>query len=298
MKTRGKILVTGATGNIGRHVVSGLRTAGADVRALVRTPSAARLPEGVEVVGGDLSAPEKLDHALEGVDTLFLLWPLVTADGAPALIQAASRHARRIVYVSAAVSDEAGSEDNGVWGRIEREIAASGLEWTFLRVGGLAANTLGWADQIRLDGTVRWTYGAAGRSLVHERDVADVAVLALTEDGHVGAKYVLTGPEVLTQAEQVRLIGEALGRPVRWEEVPREVTRDGFLAQIGDPAFAEAALDAWGGMVENPEPVSTAVEEVTGHPARTFREWAADHAHDFRPLPTAEAAGHARSASR
>ncbi|WP_317846044.1 Rossmann-fold NAD(P)-binding domain-containing protein [Nocardiopsis quinghaiensis] len=206
---------------------------------------------------------------------------------------------RRIVYVSAAaVSDEVGSEDNGVWGRIEREIADSGLEWTFLRVGGLATNTLGWADQVRLDGTVRWTHGAAGRSLVHERDVADVAVRTLTEDGHVGAKYVLTGPEVVTQAEQVRLIGEAVGRPARWEEVPREVTRDRFLAQIGDPAFAEAALDAWGEMVENPEPVSTAVEEVTGQPARTFREWAADHAHDFRPLSDAEAAEHRRSPFR
>lgn len=168
-----------------------------------------------------------------------------------------------------------------MWGDVERLIERSGLEWTFVRSGGFAANTLMWADQVR-KGVVRWPYGEAGRSLIHERDIAAVAVRALTEDGHVGAKYPLTGPEVVSQADQVRIIGEAIGRPVRWEEISREAARQELVAAFGDVSFADGALDAWAGFVTQPEPVTTTVEEVTGRPARTFRQWAIDHASDFR----------------
>ncbi|TQN30196.1 uncharacterized protein YbjT (DUF2867 family) [Haloactinospora alba] len=284
MAARGKILVTGATGNVGHHIVSQLRARGTDFRVLTRDPASAALPDGVEAVGGDLASPQALEPALEGVDTVFLLWPFPSADGVEALIDTIARHARRVVYFSAmGAPGEPEPETPGVWGRIERAIRDAGLEWTFLRVGGLAVNTLGWADDIRRYGAVRWSYGGAGRSLVHERDVADVAVLALTEEGHTGSTYNLTGPEVLTQAEQARTIGEAIGSPVRWEELSREETRQRFLAHVGDPGFAEQALDTWAAMVDNPEPVTADVAEVTGRPARTFREWAVDHAEDFLP---------------
>jgi uncharacterized protein YbjT (DUF2867 family) len=180
------------------------------------------------------------------------------------------------------VRDDREPRANGVWGEVEHAIEQSGLAWTFLRAGGFATNTLGWADQIRDEGVVRWPYGRAARSLIHERDIAAVAVRALTEDGHVGAKYVLTGPEAVTQAEQVRIIGEVIGRAVGWEELSPETARQQLLAAWGDPGFVDGALGYWATLVSEPERVTRTVEEVTGVRARTFQEWAIDHADDFR----------------
>ncbi|HEY1818927.1 MAG TPA: nuclear transport factor 2 family protein, partial [Trebonia sp.] len=174
----------------------------------------------------------------------------------------------------------------------------SGAQWTFLRPTGFAANTLMWADQIRDQGVVRWPYGAAARSLIHERDIAAVAVRALTEGGHVGQRYLLTGPEALTQAEQVRVIGEAAGRPVRWQELAPGEARAQLLAAWGDPGFVDSALTTWADLVTQPEPVTRTVAEITGAPARTFREWAGDHASEFRPPSTAEVADRYVSAFR
>lgn len=233
-----KVLVAGATGNVGRHVVSGLLGAGADVRALTRDPDHARLPQSAEVVRGDLSEPGALGAHLSGVGAVFLVWPFLTAEAAPAVLEALEGHACRVVYLS----------------------------------------SMG----VRDDGVVRAPYGAASRSLVHEADVAGVAVRALTEEGHGRKKYPVTGPEALTQVEQVRVIGEAIGRPLRWEEVPPETARRGMLDAGWPPPVVDGILDAHAGFVEEPEPVTPTVEEVTGRPARPFREWAADHAGDFR----------------
>ncbi|MGP3917964.1 NAD(P)H-binding protein [Nonomuraea sp. 10N515B] len=270
----GKILVTGATGNVGRHVVSQLAEAGLEVRALVRDPARARLP--VEMAQGDLNAAETLEPALEDVESVFLLWPGVTADGADEVIAAIAKQARRVVYLSANVADEPVTH----YHEIEQLIRHSGLGWTFLRPGGFAANTLGWAGQIR-QGVVRWPYGQASRSLIHEKDIAAVAVHVLTSAGHNGATYILTGPEQLTQAEQVRVIGEAVGREVRWEEQPPEEARDQLMAAWGDPTFVESALRTWDGFVTSPEPVTDTVRRLLGRPALTFRQWARDHTADF-----------------
>jgi uncharacterized protein YbjT (DUF2867 family) len=277
------ILVTGATGHVGQHVVSGLLAAGAAVRAVTREPGSAGLPDAAEVVRADLTDPRTLDRYLDGAEAVFLIWPFFEAGAAPAVLEAIARHARRVVYLSAtAVHDDRELQENGIWGQIEQLIEQSGLAWTFLRASGFAANTLAWADQIRDEGRVRWPYGGAARSLIHERDLAAVAVRALTEDGHAGAKYVLTGPAAVTQAEQVRIIGEVTGHPVRWEELSPEVARQELLAAWGDPDFVDHALDTWAGLVTEPEQVTRTVQEVTGSPARTFREWATDHAADFR----------------
>lgn len=133
-----------------------------------------------------------------------------------------------------------------------------------------------WAEQIRASGVVRWPYGRAARSLIHERDIADVAVRALTEGGHAGARYVLTGPDALTQTEQVAVIGEAIGRPVRWEELSREGA-EGRLAGV----VPDTALDTWAAFVEDPEVVTSTVQEVTANPGRTFAQWAREHAAEF-----------------
>jgi uncharacterized protein YbjT (DUF2867 family) len=281
-----KVLVIGATGNIGRHVVAGLHERGAAVRAMSRVPALAGLPDGVEIVAGDLTAPDALRPALAGVDSVFLLWPFLSAEGVPAVVRAIAEQARHVVYVSAmSVRDDSSPAENGVWGQVEDAIRQSGLDWTFLRASGFATNALEWAAAVRTGQPVRLPYAEAARSLIHERDIADVAVRALTEPGHAGAAYVLTGPAAITQAEQVRVLGEVAGQPVKLEEISADEARAAMLSWA-DPAFADQALAYWASLVDNPEPVTSTVQAITGAPARTFEQWARDHAGDLTPLAT------------
>ena len=281
MTEQPKILVTGATGTVGRQVVSQLLDTGSDVRALVRDPDSADLPGGVELLRGDLSDPASLAAALDSVGAVFLVWPFTSpeaaTDIAPGVVEMIAEQGRRIVYLSA---DAAGGKPESFWAKLERLVQHSAAEWTLLRPTGFAKNTLMWAEQIRTDGVVRWPYAEAARSLIHEADIAAVAVRALTEDGHTGQTYVLT--ETLTQTEQVHAIGEAIARPLRFEEISPDEARPGLVAALGDEAFADGALHAWATFVTQLERVTSTVQEITGTPARTLREWAADHADDFR----------------
>ncbi|MFD3687557.1 SDR family oxidoreductase [Nocardiopsis sp. NPDC058631] len=277
------ILVTGATGATGRHVVAGLLAEDVPVRALVRNPGAARLPEGVEVVHGDITDPEAVASAAKGTAGAYLLWPGFGGDGVEETVAAIARHTSRIVYLSASgVHDDRPVEENGVWGRVEAAVRAATDEWTFLRVTGLATNTLMWADQVP-GGVVRAPYGGASRSLVHEKDVAAAAVRALLDEGHTGRSYDITGPETVTQADQVRIIGEETGVPVRWEEQPLEEAREELALAMNDRDFADEALSHWAEMVSTPEPVGDGVREATGRPPLTYREWVRDHLADFTP---------------
>ncbi|GHO88409.1 nucleotide-diphosphate-sugar epimerase [Dictyobacter formicarum] len=255
------------------------------MRALVRNPDTADLPSGVEVVRGDLSVPDTLNEGLEGVEAVFLVWPALPISFAPAVLGVLKQHAPRIVYLSSMGIREGLAQQadpiNDFHANIERLIEQSGLAWTFLRVSGFATNTLGWAQQIRSDGVVRWPYGTAARSLIHEQDIATVAVRVLTSDRHNGAKYVLTGPQALTQVEQVHAISQAIGRPLRYEEISPEIVRQQMLTQM-PPAMVDGMLNAWAGFVTEPEPVSRTVEEIMGRPAHTYSEWAIDHASAFR----------------
>jgi uncharacterized protein YbjT (DUF2867 family) len=262
------ILVTGATGNIGKHVVSGLAAAGQQFRTFSRSAGEHR---------GDLRDPAALTGALAGVDTVFLLWPGPSGEGAQETVEViTSSSARKVVYVSALAAD------TGFWGVVEKAIESSDVEWTFLRPGGFATNTLGWAEQIRATGEVRWPYGEAARSLIHEKDIADVAVRALLTSDLAGQRPELTGPANLTQAEQVRQIGEAIGRELRWVELPSGLARQQLYEAWGDHDFVDGALAYWASLVGGGEPVTDTVERITGRPARSYREWADDHAADFR----------------
>jgi uncharacterized protein YbjT (DUF2867 family) len=275
------ILVTGATGTVGGEVVAQLHSAGVPVRAATRSPAAAHLPDTVEVAGADLSEPDTLEAALHGVDAVFLVWPFTTVEHAPAALDAIASHTRRLVYLSAAGGQR--PEPVGQFhAEMERLVESADFDWTFLRPSGFASNALMWADQIRGDGVVRWPFGAAARSLIHERDIASVALRTLTEDGHAGAKRVLTGPALITQAEQVRAIGEAISRPTRWQETPPEAIRDALASAFGNVSFADHALATWARFVDDPELVTSTVEDITGAPPRPFRQWAIDHADDFR----------------
>ncbi|MFG3114668.1 NAD(P)H-binding protein [Streptomyces sp. NPDC048197] len=286
------VLVTGATGNVGRQVVAQLLATGVRVRALTRQPDSAGLAYGgVDVRAGDLTDPCGLEEALKGVDRAFLMWPFHTADAAPDVVEALRRHVDHIVFLSSgAVQDGLTPEQQRhPVGRshaaVERLIERSGLGWTHLRPSTFASNTLWWADQIRAGDVVCGAFGAVPMALLHEADIAAVAVRALTEeDRHDKAAYPLTGPEVLTQVDQVRILGEAIGRPLRWEELSREAARQQLLADDTFPdSFVDTLLDGYAEMLDAPRPVTTTtVEDVAGRPARTFHQWAVDHAADFR----------------
>jgi uncharacterized protein YbjT (DUF2867 family) len=264
--------VVGSTGKVGRNVVSGLASRGLKVRALARRPDEAGLPPGVEVAPGDLSDPGSLSELAQGCESAFLVWPFLSGDGAEAVVAALAGAVPQVVYLSA---QPAGERPESFWAQVERAVEGSAREWTMLRPTGFAANTLGWAGQIRESGVVRWVYGQAARSLIHERDIADVAVRALTEPGHHGRRYVLSGPAAITQIDQVHAIGAAIGRPLRWEEVPAGQVEDQLA---GIPA---GALKTWASFVDAPEVVTQTVAEVTGTPARSYAQWARDHAGDF-----------------
>jgi uncharacterized protein YbjT (DUF2867 family) len=240
------------------------------------------------VVRGDLTLPETLDACLDGVDAVFLVWTAPPATVAPALDRIA-QHARRIVFLSSPYQTahpffQAGQPNPvaALHMEIERLIATSRLQWTFLRPGMIAANALWWwAPQIRAGDVVRWPYLAAPTAPIHERDIAAVAVRALSEDGHAGAEYVLTGPQSLSQFEQLSTIGDVIGRPLRMEEISPEEARSELLT-FGPPQAVNMLLSAWAAAIGQPALVTSTVAEITGAPARTFRGWAADHAAEFR----------------
>jgi uncharacterized protein YbjT (DUF2867 family) len=280
-----RILVTGATGTVGRQVVSQLLATDAQVRALTRNPDAAGLPPEVEVVRGDLTVPADLDGCLDGVDAVFLVWT-APAGAVPAAVDRIARQARHLVLLTSPhqTPHPLFQQPNplaAVHAETERLIAASGLQWTFLRPGMFAANALSWwAPQIRAGDVVRWPYAAAPTAPIHERDIAAVAVRALLEVGHDGGGYVLTGPQSLSQSEQVATIGEVIGRPLRLEELSPEEAR----RELPFPAPAlSMLLNAWAAAVGLPALVTPTVAEITGRPARTFRDWVTDHTEDFRP---------------
>jgi uncharacterized protein YbjT (DUF2867 family) len=281
-----RVLVTGATGQIGREVVSQLHTTGWQVRAMSRNPRSASLPAGVEVVHGDLTAPDLLDACLDGIDSVFLVWVAPLAAAAPAL-QRIAAHARQIVLLTSPHRTphpffQQPNAMRAVHAGVEQLIEASGLRWTFLRPGPFAINCRNWwAPQIRNGDVVRWFYADAATAPIHERDIAAAAVRALCDEGHDGCEHVLTGPSSLTQRELVQAIGGAIGRPLHFEELSRESAREQMIAMRFPGAVADMLLDAYAAAVGRPALVTATVLDVTGAPARSFRDWALDHAGDF-----------------
>jgi uncharacterized protein YbjT (DUF2867 family) len=282
-----RILIVGATGTVGRQLVSQLTASGMQVRALVRNPEAAHLPPHIEVMRGDLTLPETLDGCLDGVDTVFLVWTAPPVAVAPCLERIA-KHARRIVFLSAPLKPphpffQQPNPSRALVEQIERLIERSGLMWTFLRPGMFAANALRWwGPQIRAGAVLRWPYLSAPTAPIHERDIAAAAVRALCQNSHTRAEYVLTGPESLSQFEQMSIIGRAIGRPLRIEEISPDEARREWSTFMPAPVV-NMLLDAWAAAIGQPAFVTSTFEELTGSRPRTFLEWAVDHAAEFRP---------------
>ena len=285
------VLVIGATGRIGSAVVDQLMEARVPVRALTRRSPAAPLPENVEVVTGDLMVPESLDAGLLGVGTVFLVWtaPPTTA---PAVVERLAKHAQRVVFLSAPHQTphpffQQPNPMAVLYAEIERLIAAAGLESTIIRPGMLASNALfWWAPTIRAGGAVRWPYGAAETAPVDDRDVAAVAARTLHEDAHAGGDYVLTGPESLSQAEQVSIIGDVLGHRIGFEELSPDEFRSETQASWPRSAV-DMLLAAWAATIGRPAYITSTVFDILGSPPRSFRQWVADHATAFTERPPA-----------
>ncbi|WP_181970489.1 NAD(P)H-binding protein [Kitasatospora xanthocidica] len=285
------VLVTGATGRIGRGVVDELFTAGVPVRALTRRPeAAATLPPGVDVVTGDLTVPASLDGALRGVGAVFLLWTAPPPTAA-AVVERLAAHAQRVVLLSSPhqTPHPFFRQPNPMavlHAEIERLVTATGLESTIIRPGMFASNSVAWwAPAIRAGEVVRWPYGAAETAPVDDRDIAAVAARTLYQDGHAGGDYVLTGPESLSQAAQVEIIGNVLGRPTRFEELSPDEFRGAMDGKAPRPAV-DMLLNAWGATIGRPAYLTSAVSDILGVPPRPFARWVADHAEAFRPGPT------------
>ncbi|MEA2490090.1 MAG: hypothetical protein QOH21_1882 [Acidobacteriota bacterium] len=285
-----RILVTGATGTIGREVVAQLvaeRAAGSNtvvVRGMTRNPEGTELPGNVEVVRGDFTDPDRLEPALRDVDVLFLLWT-APAEAVRAAVERIARHVPRLVFLSSPHQTphpffQQPNRMAAMHAEIERVIQVSGMEWTFVRPGIFAANTIPWwGKQIREGSIVRWPYGDAATAPIHESDVAAVAVRALTDDRQRGRDYVITGPDSLTQREQVLTIGAALGRSLTFEEIAPE---DMHTVLPAPPAVLDMLRNAWAAALGQPAYVTSSVADVTHRPARTFRQWATDHVAQFR----------------
>ncbi|HKN77174.1 MAG TPA: NAD(P)H-binding protein [Candidatus Acidoferrum sp.] len=282
------ILVIGGTGTVGSQVLSQLSARGARIRAMTRNPGAVSLPPQIEVLRGDLTVPETLDACLDGVEAVFLVWTAPPAAVAPAL-ERITRHARHIVFLSAPIKTahplfQQPNPLRAMVEQIEMLIKTSGLAWTFLRPGMFAANALSWwAPQIRAGDVVRWPYLDVPTAPIDERDIAAVAVRVLCEDGHGGAEYVLTGPQSLSQFEQVSTIGRVLGRSLRIEEISPDQARRELLT-VGQLVAVNMLLDAWAAALGQSAFVTSTVADTTGVPARAFDDWVTDHAAEFRRL--------------
>ncbi|MGH8908959.1 MAG: NAD(P)H-binding protein [Egibacteraceae bacterium] len=270
------ILVTGATGTVGRHVVDQIMRAGQHVRALTRNPAKANLPDAVEVVRGDLAAPETLAAALDGVTSMHLITfggddyaPLRTG---PEIVELATKAGVRRITVLM----------GGEKGPVEQAVEASDLEWTHLQPVEFMANALEWAASIRAEGVVREPFGNRLSAMVHEADIGAVAATALSEDGHAGRTYTLTGPEALTVPRKVRTIGAAIGRDLRFVELTEEQARERWRESGCSNEVIEFLVWVYGSTPAVGYTVVPTVEQVTGRPPRTFSQWAVEHADAFR----------------
>jgi len=284
-----RILIIGATGTVGRATISQLLSANVSLRALTRNPQAARLPAQVQLFQGDLTNVSSLDRALAGVDAVFLVYTAPPSAAASAIPYIAAC-VPQIVFLSSPhqTPHPFFRQPNplaNLHAEIERLMQSSGVEWTFLRPGMFAANPLNWwAPTLRVDpnvAVIRWPYGEAPTAPIHEADIGAVGARVLLEAGHSDKDYVLTGPESLTQSQQVQILGEVLGRPLRLQEIsPAEAQRE--LLPIIPAAGVSMLLNAWAAALGQPAYVTSAVAAITGTPARSFRQWVADHAAAFR----------------
>lgn len=282
------ILVTGAAGNIGRHIVDNALRAGERVRAMVRRPAEAKLQADVEIVPGDMTDLDAVRTALVGMEALYLFPVLEVVPDLVALARDAGL--RTVVFLSGAWTAGTTLRDRESWTYAQYVQAEAAIEqadlpeWTMLRPAPFMTNMLWWARSTKAERTVHAPYGTATCPAIHEADIADVATAALLDDGHAGKRHMLTGPEQVSQLDQVRAIGEALGTKVEFDELTAEQWKDS-VGRFLRPGIVQDLLRDWSETAADPStalPVYPTVEQVMGRPGRTLKQWTEEHAEDFR----------------
>ncbi len=280
------ILVTGATGNVGGELVRLLIARGASVRVLARDPAKVQVP-GAEVMEGDLSRPETLGSVLEGVDHVFLLTPFVLdqytlqANVIEAAKDAGGIHVVKMGAVGSSLDSPfaAGRQ----FARADELLRNSGLDWTILHPHAFMQNLLASAGSINGEGAIYGCTGEGRIGTVDTRDIAAVAAVALTEPGHAGQTYTLTGPESVSYPEMAARLSAVLGREIRYVDVPPDAYRDSLLGFGMPEPLADDIVLLYGSIFRDGggDLVTTAVPDVTGQPARSFDDFARDNVAAF-----------------
>jgi len=275
------ILVTGATGNVGGELVGQLVGSDQQVRALVRSPVQRALPASVEMATGDLNRPESLSAALTDVRGVFLLGGYPDMPGLLAEIRRAGVEHVVLLSSRSVVGGDSSNAIVSMWMASEAAVRSSGVPWTILQPSGFMSNVLRWLPQLRAGDVIRAPFAHAPIAAIDPADIAAVAAVALTSDGHTFRSYMLTGPEALLPAEQVQVLATVLGRDLRFERQSDTETREelskSYPANVVEAFFrffAEGEFDD--------AKVLPAMQEITGRQPRSFEHWARAHADAFR----------------
>jgi uncharacterized protein YbjT (DUF2867 family) len=281
-------MVTGATGTIGRSLIDLLVRERAEVRAVTRKAQTANLPADVEVVEGDPARPDTLTAALQGVTGLFLNPAAVRNAAVELLALARKQGVKRVVTLSASnTEDDFTLQPSRFRGEKNKEVEdaaiRSGLEWVSLRPSSFASNTLqAWGAQIRAGDVIRYAYAAFEEAPIDPGDVAEVAMHALLTDVLVGRRLELTGPQSLSHEEMLAVVGGAIGRRLRYQEIPPEVARQNMIQGGYPEPLVNALLARYARYIGHTAPTTSEVEKILGRPARTYAQWVADHVDAFR----------------
>jgi len=267
------ILVTGATGNVGRLVVDELLAAGVPVRALTVDPERARLPVEAEVVVGSLARPSTLPVALKGVSAVYLA-PMARTVRRFCELASEAGIERVVALSGSSVGDEHEGSSGHEYAAVEAAVRDAGFAWTFLRPGVFMNNTLDWAPMVRA-GEVAMAYGDATQTPIDLGDIAAVAARVLTTEGHVGATYVLSGPEAIGLRGQVEALASVLGKDIRFRELTPDEQRAQWIA-YGVPEEAVGwLLEGFEDTLRHPQVPTGVVEELLGRPGTTYAQWVA-----------------------
>jgi len=255
---------------------------------VTRNPDRAEVPVDVEVVRGDYHDLESMAAAMSGAEAAFIVGVLGPeyAETDSALVGVTREvGVRRIVKLSAIGTGDPGLGRVGTWHVPgEESVRASGVEWTILRPSSFASNTLSWADAIRSGQPVPNLTGTGSQGVIDQRDIAAVAVEAMTTTGHAGRVYTLTGPELLTTADQAAALATVLGHPLDVVDVPEDIAREHMIAAGMSPEFVDGALAGQAYVRAGGNSIVTDdVRQILGRPPRTYAEWATDHAAAFTP---------------
>jgi (4-alkanoyl-5-oxo-2,5-dihydrofuran-3-yl)methyl phosphate reductase len=279
-----KILVTGATGNVGLQLVRDLVSRGQAVRAFARSADPSRFDSRVEITLGDFTDKESLRKALDGVSKMYLLGAAPNTEAYDSIaVDLAKAAGLELIVKQSVVGAQYKSTDISRWHRAgEERMEASGIPYVFLRAGAFDSNAFGWAETVKSHDTV---YGALGDTALPHIDPADIAAVAavvLTTPGHAGKAYELTGPEALTTQQQVDILGSVLGRPLKYVNVPDEAASQSMLGMGMTPVHVNAMI----GLIQSLrgygriEPTAD-VPTLLGRAARSFRQWATEHGAAF-----------------